>query len=112
MSRSDTLDFEIFGGVAGEFEDFGGQILENRGDVYGSFEMLVGGGRRAGRWQHTFSANSHLILSVVFEETLDTATGELDWTHVSNNAAKIVNAMHREKSSRQDVEKLRPCRIS
>lgn len=29
MSRRDTLDFQVLGGVACEFQDFGGQVLEH-----------------------------------------------------------------------------------
>ena len=33
MARSDTLDFQILGSIACEFEDFGGEIFEDGGDV-------------------------------------------------------------------------------
>ena len=35
MAGRDALDFEVLGGVAGEFEDFGGQVLQDGGDVDG-----------------------------------------------------------------------------
>jgi hypothetical protein len=35
MARCDTFDFEILGGIASEFEDFGCQILQNGGDIDG-----------------------------------------------------------------------------
>lgn len=35
VTRSDTLDFEILGGVASEFKNFSGQIFEDSGDVDG-----------------------------------------------------------------------------
>ena len=35
MARCDTLDFEIFRCVAGKFQDFGGQVLENGSHVNG-----------------------------------------------------------------------------
>jgi len=60
VTGCDTFDFEIFGGVAGEFENFGCEVLEDGGDVDGGF-----------------GSNAHLILGVVLEETLDTAAGEL-----------------------------------
>ena len=45
---------------ASEFEDFSGQVLQHSGNVHGSL-----------------CANTHLVLGVVLEETLDTAAGEL-----------------------------------
>jgi hypothetical protein len=36
VARSDALDLEVLGGVAGQFEDFGSQVLENSRDVDGS----------------------------------------------------------------------------
>lgn len=44
-----------------ELEDFGSQILENGGNVDSSL-----------------GADTHLVLGVCLEETLDTATGELE----------------------------------
>jgi hypothetical protein len=35
MSRCDALDFEIFGCVSGEFENFGSEVLEDGGQVDG-----------------------------------------------------------------------------
>ena len=35
MARSDTLDFEIFGGVTGKLEDFGCEVFEYGGDIDG-----------------------------------------------------------------------------
>jgi len=35
VAGRDALDFEIFGGVAGEFKDFGREVLKNGGDVDG-----------------------------------------------------------------------------
>lgn len=35
MAGCDTLDFEIFGGVAGKFEDFGCEVFEDGGDIDG-----------------------------------------------------------------------------
>ena len=37
VAGRDTLDFEVLGGVAGEFEDLGGQVFENGGDVDGGY---------------------------------------------------------------------------
>lgn len=37
VTRGDALDFQVFCGVAGEFEDFCGQIFEDGGDVDGGF---------------------------------------------------------------------------
>lgn len=36
VARGDALDLEVFGGVAGEFEDFGREVFEDGGDVHGS----------------------------------------------------------------------------
>lgn len=80
MSWSDTLDLEILGGVACEFQDFSGQIFQDSGDVYGSctskgsvfcFLVIVLDGR-------TFGTNTHLVLSVVLEESLDSTAGKLE----------------------------------
>lgn len=38
MARGDTLDFEIFGCVAGEFEDFGSEVFEDCCYVDGGWE--------------------------------------------------------------------------
>ena len=35
VAGRDALDFEVFGRVAGEFEDFGGEVLEDGGNVDG-----------------------------------------------------------------------------
>ena len=35
MSRSDTLDLEILGGIASKLENFGREVLENGGDIDG-----------------------------------------------------------------------------
>jgi hypothetical protein len=44
VAGRDALDFEVFGRVAGEFEDFGGQVLEDGGDV----DCCCGGVRVSG----------------------------------------------------------------
>lgn len=36
MTGGDTLDFEIFSGVTGKLENFGGKVFEDGGDVDGS----------------------------------------------------------------------------
>lgn len=41
MTRGDTLDFEILGGVSGEFENFGGQVFEDGGDIDGGCGLSV-----------------------------------------------------------------------
>lgn len=54
VARGDTLDLEILGGVASEFEDFRGQIFEDGGDIDGRCKqaqlvprrMTVRGNRR------------------------------------------------------------------
>lgn len=60
VSGRDALDLEILGSVAGQFEDFGGQVFQHCCDVDSSF-----------------GADAHLILSLRLEETLDTTAGEL-----------------------------------
>lgn len=35
VSRGDTLDLEVFGGVACEFENFGSQVFQDSGNVDG-----------------------------------------------------------------------------
>ena len=106
MARGDAFDFEVLCRVAGEFEDFGGEVFEDGSDVDGSFrcqsrvwlarcggfgKMECGGweegrmgkaGGRDGRGGEegrpcTFGTNAHLVLGVVLQETLDTAAGEL-----------------------------------
>ena len=60
MSRCDTLDFEVLCGVAREFKDFGGEVLEDGCDVDGSF-----------------GADAHLLLGVGLQETLYATAWEL-----------------------------------
>lgn len=50
-----------------ELEDLGGQVFENGGDIDGSL-----------------GANTHLVLGVCLEETLDTTAGELEAMEVSD----------------------------
>jgi hypothetical protein len=44
VARGDTLDLEILGGVAGQFEDFGSEVLKNSGHVDGSWGVFVSDG--------------------------------------------------------------------
>ena len=78
MAGSNALDFQIFRGIllgsvsakfslkiycvthSCEFEDFSGEIFEDGGNVNGCL-----------------GSNSHLVLCVVLQETLDTAAREL-----------------------------------
>ncbi len=39
MAGCDSLDFEIFGGVTGELEDFGGEVFEDGCDVDGGWRV-------------------------------------------------------------------------
>ena len=57
MAGGDALDFEILGRVAGEFEDFGGEVFEDGGDVDGglnggsvSVELQILGAGEARWW--------------------------------------------------------------
>ena len=36
MTRSDTFDFEIFGGVTSELQDFSSEVFKNGGHIDGS----------------------------------------------------------------------------
>ncbi len=36
VAGGDALDFEVLSCVASEFEDFSSQVLQDRGDIYGS----------------------------------------------------------------------------
>ena len=99
MARRDALYLEVLCRVAGQFEDFGGQVFEDGGYVDGGWRRRkrLGSGRerewedensgarrmcfffdRLERTWRTFGANAHLVLSVVLEETLDTTTWELE----------------------------------
>lgn len=60
MTRGDTLDLEILGGVAGKLEDFGGEVLQNSGNV-----------------DSGLGTNAHLVLGLRLQETLDTTAWEL-----------------------------------
>mmetsp|Transcript_18701 Transcript_18701/g.53581 ORF Transcript_18701/g.53581 Transcript_18701/m.53581 type:complete len:228 (+) Transcript_18701:2615-3298(+) len=60
MPRRDTLHFEIFGRIAGEFEHLSGKVLENGGRVDGGGGAHTAGGTHAG-----------------LEQTVQTPYGEL-----------------------------------
>jgi hypothetical protein len=60
VARSDTLDFEILGCVAGKFEHFGGEVFEDSRQVDGSLR-----------------ADAGLLSGNVAEMALDTTAGEL-----------------------------------
>jgi len=66
VSGCNALDLEILCGVACQFEDFGSQVFQHCCDVDGSF-----------------GADTHLVLSLRLEETLDTTAGELVRVKVS-----------------------------
>jgi hypothetical protein len=61
VARRNTLHLEILGSIACELEDLSGQVLENGGDIDGSL-----------------GTNTHLVLGVLLEETLDTTAGKLE----------------------------------
>lgn len=42
MAGRNALDFEVLGGVAGEFEDFGREVFEDCGQVDGGFRADTG----------------------------------------------------------------------
>lgn len=95
VTGRDALDFQVFRRVTGEFEDFGSEIFKNGGNIDGScegqmsvawhwtelnlrqlgFEAAALG--TANRERHTLGTDTHLVLSVVLEESLDTTAGEL-----------------------------------
>ena len=60
VSGCNALDLEILGGVACQFENFGGQVFQHCCDVDSSF-----------------GADAHLVLGLRLQETLHTTAGEL-----------------------------------
>lgn len=60
VARRDALHLEVLCRVAGQLEHFGGQVLEDGGDVDGCF-----------------CADAHLLRRGCFEEALDAAAGKL-----------------------------------
>ena len=60
VSGRDALDFEVLGRVSGQFQHFGRQVFENRGNIDGGF-----------------GADAHLVLGLRLEETLHTTAGKL-----------------------------------
>ena len=80
MTRSDALDLEIFGGVAGKFEDFGREVFEDGSNIDGGYGEGVSNlpqGSKNGISILTLGTNSHFVLGVVLQEALDTTAGEL-----------------------------------
>lgn len=96
VTGRDALDFQVFGRVAGELEDFGGEVFKNGGDIDGgckrersvawhwtelTFRRLdygVEALRTTYGNRLTLGTNTHLVLSVVLEESLDTTAGKLN----------------------------------
>jgi len=60
VAGSDTFDFEILGGVSCKLKNFGSQVFEDSSNIDSSL-----------------GSNSHLVLGVVLQETLDTTAGKL-----------------------------------
>lgn len=60
VTRRDTLDTQVLGGVTGEFENLGGEVLEDGGGVDGSL-----------------GSDTHVVLGAGLEVTVDTTDGEL-----------------------------------
>jgi hypothetical protein len=60
MTRSDALDFEILGRVAGKFEHFGGQVFEHSSQIDGCL-----------------GADAGFLSGNVAEMALDTTAGKL-----------------------------------
>lgn len=60
MAWRDALDFEIFSGVSGELEDFGGEVFEDGSEVDGGF-----------------GTDAHLVAGRVTEVTLYATAWEL-----------------------------------
>ena len=80
VSRCDALDLQIFGGVTGKFENFSSKVFEDGRDVDSGCartRLISARNRQKRRRPRTFSTDSHLVLGVVLEETLDTTAGEL-----------------------------------
>lgn len=81
VARRDTLDLKILGGVTGQFENFSSEVLKDSSHVDSSYRkksVSDGFGESVEAAQHTLSTDTHLVLSVVLQETLDTTTGELE----------------------------------
>lgn len=66
MAWRNALDFEIFCGVAGEFENFGGKVFEDGSKVDGGF-----------------GTDTHLVAGRVTEVTLYATAWEL-WSRVAS----------------------------
>lgn len=91
VSRCDTLHLQILGGIARKFEYFGRQVFEDRSEIDGgcmrcsqpiSFDELSrrekiddSCNKHLGRL--TLGSNTHLVLRVILEESLDTTAREL-----------------------------------
>lgn len=80
MARGDTLDLEILGGVARQFEDFGSKVLEDGGEVDGGF-----------------GTDARLLSGNRSEVALYAAAGELD-ARVSTSGL-LHDAAHRNKDA-------------
>ena len=91
VSRCDALDLQIFRGVTGKFENFSSKVFEDGSDVDSGCAranlISVRDGQKR-RQRRTFSTDSHLVLSVVLEETLDTTAGKLT-TNLSTSHPRI-----------------------
>jgi len=60
VARGNTLDFEILGSVSCKLQNFSGKVFKNGCDIDGGL-----------------GSNTHLVLGVVLQETLNTTAGEL-----------------------------------
>lgn len=58
MTGRDTLNLKVLGSVAGEFEDFGGQVFEDGSDVDGSLKKTLVGPETFEEWQESGSIGS------------------------------------------------------
>ena len=96
VAGSDTLDFQVLGGVSSKLEDFGGQVFKDGSDVDGSYDhtrqsrMVIASGYRVPGL--TFGTNSHFVLGIVLEETLDTTAGKLEHTTVCQQFAAFIDS--------------------
>lgn len=99
VTGRDALDFQVFGRVTGKLENFGSKVFKDGGDVDGSCEEgmsvtwhwtelnlrqlgfdAAALGKASGN-RLTLGTDTHLVLSVVLEEPLDTTAGELNVRH-------------------------------
>lgn len=69
VTRGDTLDLEVLGGVSGKLEDFGSQVFEDSSDIHGSYGQLTSisrGGRSVDSRSNIPLAPTRILFWVLF----------------------------------------------